>query len=186
MTNKIADYLFEMSMLKKIMHNGPQVAGVKRTDTVAEHVYRAAVIGYILGELEGVSGEKVASYVIFHDNPEARIGDHNKVAQKYIDNRTAEKKALADQLKNLPDKLSKKISKLWHDVENKKNKEALLAYEADLLETAFQAKEYADCGHPTISWIDNVKKHVKSKSAKMLLKEVYKTHFTGWWQGLKK
>ena len=186
MKNKITNYLFEIGMLKKVLHNGPQVAGVKRTDTVAEHVYRASVIGFILGELEGVSGEKVATHVIFHDNPESRIGDHNKIAQKYMDKEKAERSVLKDQLKNLPDKIAKKISKIWNDTENQGSKEALLAYEADLLETALQAKEYADCGHPTISWIDNVKKHLKSKSAKMILQEIYSTHFTDWWQSLKK
>lgn len=186
MKNKITNYLFEIGMLKKILHNGPQCAGVKRTDTVAEHVYRAAVIGYILGELEGLNGEKVASVVLFHDNPESRIGDHNKVAQRYIDRKKAEKVVLKDQIKNLPPKISKKIEKFWHDIETKSSKEAFLAYEADLLETALQAKEYADCGHPTLSWLDNVKKYVKSKSAKILLKEIYSTHFTDWWQGLKK
>jgi len=186
MKNKITNYLFEVGLLKKILHNGPQYAGVKRTDTVAEHVYRAAVIGYILGELEGLNGEKVASIVIFHDNPEARIGDHNKVAQRYIDRKKAEKIVLKDQMKSLPEKIAKKVEKLWNDIETKSSKAALLAYEADLLETALQAKEYADCGHPTLSWLDNVRKYLKSKSAKMILKEIETTHFTDWWQGLKK
>src|SRR4030042_5441367 len=114
MKNKVTNYFFEVGMLKKILHNGPQCAGVKRTDTVAEHVYRAAVIGYIMGELEGLNGEKVASIVLFHDNPESRIGDHNKVAQRYIDRKKAEKIVLKDQIKNLPPKIAKKVEKLWN------------------------------------------------------------------------
>ena len=81
-----------MNMLKRLFHNGPQVAGVKAPDTLAEHVYRAAVIGYILGEMEGKSGEKIAAMLLFHDNPEARIGDHNKIAQRYIETKKIENK----------------------------------------------------------------------------------------------
>ncbi|MBA4336690.1 hypothetical protein C0416_02850 [bacterium] len=186
MTNKgIINYFFELGMLKKIYHNGPQAAGVKQPDTVAEHIYRAAIIGFVLGEMEGISGEKVATIVLFHDNPESRIGDHNKIAQRYIGREDIEKKVLAEQIEQLPSSIAKKIENYWNKQVDKKTPEGLLAYEADLLETAVQAKEYIDIGYPTKGWITNVKKHLKSKSAKILLKQLEKTHFTDWWQGLK-
>lgn len=183
--NEIINYFFELGMLKKIYHNGPQAAGVKNPDTVAEHIYRAAVIGFVLGEMEGISGEKVAMIVLFHDNPESRIGDHNKIAQRYIDREKAEKKVFGDQINTLPSPIAKKIEKFWNKQVDKKSKEGLLAYEADLIETALQAKEYLDTGYPTKGWITNVKKNLKSKSAKALLKQLEKTNFTDWWQGLK-
>ncbi len=183
--NSVVNYLFELGMLKKIYHNGPQVAGVKQPDTVAGHIYRAAVIGFILGEMEGVSGEEVATIVLFHDNPESRIGDHNKIAQRYIDREKAEKAVLKDQLSELPSSIAKKIGNYWNKQVDKKTPEGILAYDADILETALQAKEYVDLGYPTKDWINNVKKHLKSKSAKELLKQIEKTHFTDWWQGLK-
>lgn len=183
--NNVVNYFFELGMLKKIYHNGPQAAGVKQPDTVAEHIYRAAVIGFVLGEMEGISGEKVSMIVLFHDNPESRIGDHNKIAQRYIEREKVEKKVLKDQVGSLPSSIGKKIEKYWNKQVDKKSKEGMLAYEADLLETAVQAKEYLDLGYPTKGWISNVKKKLKSKSAKKLLQELEKTNFTDWWQGLK-
>ncbi len=183
---EIINYFFELGVLKKIYHNGPQVAGVKEPDTVAEHVYRAAVIGYVLAEMEGVSGEKVATMLLFHDNPETRIGDHNKVAQRYINRKKAEKKVLKDQLKSLPSQIAKKIDKYWNEKENHKTKEGIIASDADLLETALQAKEYVDIGYPTKNWLSNVKKHLKTKSAKKLMAQLEKTRFTQWWKDLKK
>lgn len=182
----IINYLFEMNMLKRLFHNGPQVAGVKSPDTLAEHVYRAAMIGYILGEMEGRSGEKIATMLLFHDNPEARIGDHNKIAQHYIECTKVEKKVMKDQVASLPSPIAKKIEKYWEDKEGLKTKEGIIARDADLLETALQAKEYVDTGYPTKDWISNVKKHLKTKSAKKLMKQLEKTHFTDWWDGLKK
>ena len=182
----IINYFFELGVLKKFYHNGPQVAGVKQPDTIAEHVFRAAIIGYVLAEMEGLSGEKVASMLLFHDNPESRIGDHNKIAQRYINNNKAEKEVLKDQISLLPASLAKKIEKYWNDKEGQKNKEGVIACDADLLETAMQAKEYLDIGYPTKNWISNVRKHLKTKSAKKLMNELEKTHFTDWWEGLKK
>jgi len=183
---KIVNYFFELGMLKRIFHNGPQAAGVKEPDTVASHVYRAAVIGYILGEMEGVKGEKVASIVLFHDNPEARIGDHNKIAQRYIKRAEVEQEVLDDQTKLLPKSIGKKINKYWNDMEYGKTKEGIIAKDADHLETALQAKEYADIGYPTKTWVANVKKALKTKSAKKLLTELENTKFTDWWKNLKK
>lgn len=183
---KIINYFFELGMLKRIFHNGPQAAGVKHPDSVASHVYRAAVIGFVLGEMEGVKGEKIASMIVFHDNPEARVGDHNKIAQRYINSSEAELAALNDQTKSLPSSIGKKINKYWTEMENGKTKEAIIAKDADYLETALQAKEFADIGYPTKSWIANIKKSLKTSSAKKLLNELEKTHFTDWWKGLKK
>ncbi|MCD6109562.1 HD domain-containing protein [bacterium] len=182
---QIINYFFELGILKKFYHNGPQVAGVKHPDTIAEHIYRSSVIGFLLGEMEGLSGEKVAMIALFHDNPESRIGDHNKIAQRYMDREKIEKDVLKEQTAYLPSSIAKKIKNYWNQHAEKNSKEGLLAYEADLLETALQAKEYLDIGYPTKGWISNVKKKLKSKSAKKLLQELEKTNFTDWWQELK-
>jgi len=185
MEKQIINYFFELGILKKFYHNGPQVAGVKQPDTIAEHVYRASIIGFILGEMEGLNGEEIATITLFHDNPESRIGDHNKIAQRYIKTEKIERRILEEQTSGLPSSIAKKIRRYWSRHAEKTSKEGMLAYEADLLETALQAKEYMDLGYPTKGWITNVRKNLKSKSAKKLLKQLEKTNFTDWWQGLK-
>ncbi|MBU1446371.1 HD domain-containing protein [Patescibacteria group bacterium] len=182
----IVNYLFELGMLKKLFHNGPQVVGVNHPDTISEHCHRAAVIGFILGEMEGVNSEKVATMLIFHDGPEARIGDHNKIAQRYIDNVEIEKKVIEEQVVDLPKEIGEKIKNYWFSQENKDTPEGRVAYDADILETALQAKEYLDLGYGTEGWIENVKQNAKTESAKKLIAEIEKTKFTDWWKGLKK
>jgi 5'-deoxynucleotidase YfbR-like HD superfamily hydrolase len=182
----ITNYIFELGMLKRLFHNGPQVVGVNQPDTISEHCHRAAVLGFILAEMEGVNSEKVATMLIFHDGPEARIGDHNKIAQRYIDNVEAEKKAIEEQVMNLPESIAEKIKNYWFSQENKDTPEGKVAHDADLLETAFQAKEYLDLGYETEGWLENTKKNIKTESGKKLIAEIEKTKFTDWWQGLKK
>ncbi len=76
---------------------------------------------------------------------------------------------------------------MFLEYEDRTTKEGIVAKDADMLETAFQAKEYVDLGYKTCQdWIDNVEKCLKTKSAKTLLKEMKKIEFTDWWRGLKK
>jgi len=182
----VVNYLFELGMLKRLFHNGPQVVGVNQPDTISEHCHRAAVLGFILAEMEGVNSEKVATMLIFHDGPEARIGDHNKIAQRYVDNVAAEKAAITEQVMDLPKEIGEKIKNYWLSQENKDTPEGRVAYDADILETALQAKEYLDLGYATKGWLENVRRNVKTESGKKLIDEIEKTNFTDWWQGLKK
>lgn len=184
---KIVNFIFELSQLKRQVHSGFQLAGIKNPPTVAEHAARAAQIGYILAVMEGADPEKVVAMLVIHDNAEARVGDQNKVAARYYSVKKAESKAFADQLKNLGGEIEKKWKKYFYEFEERTTKEGIIARDADWLETAFQAKEYLDVGYKFVSnWIDNVEKALETKSAKMIIKEMKKTEFTDWWRGLKR
>ncbi len=183
-----ANFIFELNQLKRLKHNGFKLCGVKDPDSIAEHVMRAAQIGYILAVMEGIkSPEKVAAMVLIHDNGEIRIGDHHKVSARYFDTKAAEHHAFSDQLNQLGYAISEKWKKYFNEFENRNTKEGIVAKDADWLEQAFQAKEYADSGYESAKdWINNVEKALETKSAKLLLVEMKKIKFTDWWVGLKK
>lgn len=182
---KTTNYIFELGVLKKFRHSGTKMAGVVNPDSIAEHAYRTAVIGYILAEMEKANPEKTALICLLHDNAEARITDLHKVARRYIDSSKAEMKAYEEQTASLGD-IGKKFLGLFKEYEHAKTREGVIARDADMLETAFQAKEYLDQGYKACQdWIRNVEKCVKTKSAKKLLKEMKKVEFTDWWRGLK-
>jgi putative hydrolase of HD superfamily len=184
---KITNFIFELNHLKYQRHSGLQLAGAKNLDSVAEHAWRAAQIGYILAEFEGVNPEKVATMLVIHDNGEARTGDQNKVSARYFSTHTAEQSAFNDQLKSLTDSIAKKWKGYFNEFENRNTKEGVVAKDADWLEVAFQAKEYVDLGYKAAQdWINNVEKALETNSAKKILKEMKKSNFTDWWQGLKK
>lgn len=183
---KVCDYIFELNNLKKFRHCGTMFAGVKDPDSIAEHAYRTAVIGYILAKAEKANPEKVALICLLHDNAEARITDLHKVARRYIDPKKGEKAAYREQLQNLPGELSDLFMSNFLEYEDRTTKEGIVAKDADMLETAFQAKEHLDLGYKACQdWIDNVEKCIKTKTAKKILKAMKKKHFTDWWRGLK-
>ncbi len=184
---KLCDYIFELNTLKKFRHSGTKLAGVKEPDTIAEHAYRTAVIGYVLAKAEKANPDKTALICLMHDNAEARITDLHKVARRYIDAKKPEKTAYKEQLQNLPKEIGDLFWKNFLEYEDQTSKEGIIARDADMLETAFQAKEYLDLGYKACQdWISNVEKCVKTGTAKKLLKAMKKKQFTDWWRGLKK
>lgn len=94
MVKKIVKFFFELGQLWKIKHAGWYVAGVKDPESVAEHVWRASEIGYVLACLEGVNPDKTAVMVLFHDNGEARVLDRHRVANRYVSAKEGEIKRL--------------------------------------------------------------------------------------------
>lgn len=182
----IAKFFYELGQLKKIKRSGWWIANIKDPETVAEHSFRAIMVGRILAELEGADINKVTTMLLFHDIPETRINDIHKIGSRYIDNKKAEELAVKDQVKDLPSSIAKEMLALYEESAEKKTKEAIIAKDADLLECAITAKEYIELGYKDCQdWINNVEKRLKSKTAKDILELVKKTPSNSWWQGLK-
>lgn len=180
-------FFFELGQMWRVKHAGWSCAGVSDAESIAEHSHRAAEIGFVLATLEGCSPEKTTLMVLIHDNGEARVNDTHRVANRYIDMKKAESNAAKEQFDRLPEKASKLFHKLYQEFEERKTKEAVCAKDADYLEQAITAKEYIDLGYKGCQdWIDNIKKALKTSSAKKLILEIEKTDFNEWWKGLKK
>ncbi len=181
------NYIFEAGMLKKVARSGWWTEGIKNPETVAEHSYRAAIVGFIIAKMEKLSDEeasRICSALVFHDVHETRLLDLNKLTERYIENKKdLEKQIEKDQIGKLPKELKSSISLLFTLSE----KEKQILYDADILECAFQAKEYSETGYPnTGKWLDNQIKRIKTESAKKLLEQVKKQSFRQWMNGLKK
>lgn len=179
-------FLFEVGQLKKVKRSGWWLIGVDLPESVADHSFRCAVIGYFLAKLENANPYKVAIMCLFHDIHEARINDLHRVGQRYIDFGTAEKKAFNEQTESLSDELGSEIKPLLELFGNKNNVEGTLAKDADILECALQAREYQHEGFVGADdWLKNAKGTLISKSAQKLLRLIEKANPDEWWKLLK-
>lgn len=184
---KITDFFFELGMIKRQKHNGAAIAGVRNPDSLADHTARAAIIAYILAEMEGADSEKTAMMCLIHDLPEMRIGDHHKVSARYLNTKEAEEKVFLEQIENLPKEVQKKWRAYYGQKIKRGTKEGIIAQDADWLEMAVSAREFVVLGYGGMqNWIDNVEKAVETKSAKRLIKIIKKADPNDWWKGLKK
>jgi putative hydrolase of HD superfamily len=181
------DFLFELGQLKRVKRSGWWLLGIKEPESVAEHSFRAAALGYLLALEEGVDDRAVTLMCLFNDMHEARINDLHKVGHRYIDFKKAESLAFHEQTERMPKKAAAELKSFHDQLQSQETRESIVARDADLLECALQAREYIVDGHPDAEdWIRNIEKLLVTKSAKNLMSEIKVSDPNKWWKGLKK
>ncbi len=131
--------------LKRIKRTGWVIRGIPEPESVAEHSFRAALLGYFLAMERGLDAYKVVGMLLIHDLAESLIGDITPEGEKFMDKLKAEEMAIkyiAEQVEN------DDIYLLWFEFNYGESEEAKLAREADKGEMAYQAKEYHSLGFP--------------------------------------
>jgi putative hydrolase of HD superfamily len=182
---KIAHFLFEAGNLKRVQRSGWWLAGIRSPESVAEHSFRTAVIGYVLACLEGGSPERTASLCLFHDFAESRTSDLNPVAKRYVGPKVGCSDILTEISKSLPDSVGTPFGRLAEELSKKESLEWSLAKDADLLECALQAREYECLGVSAApTWIASMQARLTSPSAKQLLLECSAMEPSEWWRVL--
>ena len=173
----------EAGLLKKVKRSGWWVAGIKDPESVAEHSFRCAVIGYYLAHLEGADPFKVVTMALFNDIHEARINDLHKMGHFYIDFKAAEKKVFEDQVRNLDDRIKRHLQVVRREYDEQRTKEGIVARDADILECLLQAKEYYDNGYlKAKKFFKKAPDHLKTKSARRFWQLIKRWHSGTWWE----
>jgi putative hydrolase of HD superfamily len=178
----IVEFIFEAGALKSVPRSGWAVLGIKHPESVADHCFRCAVIGYVIACLEGASVQRVLMMTLFNDIHEARITDLHKMAQHYVDARAAEDKSFDDQVRSLPDGIREELSGVHSEYRAQESKESIVARDSDILECLIQAKEYHAHGHKSAAlFMKEAPSHLKTDSAKSLWKLAQTMDSNEWW-----
>ena len=174
----IANFLFEVGMLKKTPRTGFRFLG-SGCESVAEHILRTTFIGYALSKLEpDVDELKVFKMCLVHDLPEARTGDMNYMYKKYVT--VHEEKAVNELTEALF--FGDEIKSVIHEFNERKTKESLLAHDADQLSLILQLKEYEDLGNKySKEWIEFASRRLLTETAKKLAESIISTDSSHWW-----
>jgi putative hydrolase of HD superfamily len=164
----VTRFIYESGHLKHSKRQGWWQAGIKDPETVAEHSFRVAVIGYVLALMEDADPALTAATCLFHDIIETRLGDIPNVAKHYTAPEEPETVA-ADQVMGMPATLADSIKQLVRSYTEQESKEAILARDADKLECLLQAREYQSHGYQNVEpWITSNLAKLKSESARAL------------------
>lgn len=175
---KIINFFFELGMLKKTPRSGFQFLGSGR-ESVADHSFRVAMIGFTLARLAGnVDPFKIVSLCLFHDIPEARTGDMNYVNKRYVT--VDEKGAISDLADSLP--FGDEVKALLREYRDEQTEESLLVHDADQLDLILELKEQNDLGNTyAAKWIHFAQQRLRTQIAKDMAEEILKTDSTDWW-----
>jgi len=174
----LANFLFEVGMLKRTPRTGFQFLG-SGTESVAEHIFRTAMIGYTLARIDGqVDVGRVVQICLFHDIPEARMGDLNYMNKKYV--KADEQKAVEDLARTLP--FGDDYRDMLAEFAAGESREAELAHDADQLEMILALKEYRDLGNRNADeWYPFAVRRLKTDIAKQLTETIWSTDSSKWW-----
>ena len=179
---KYANFLFEAGVLARTPRAGFRHLGSWR-QSVAEHLFRTAYVGFTLANLEKEAGEnidigKVLECCLFHDFGEARALDLDYISQKY--SQSDELRAIQDAVKDLP--FGQRIIDAFSETETRSTPEGAIAKDADQLELLLTLKEIMDNGNKqAVDWIGPTMQRFKTNSAKLLADEILKTSSDDWW-----
>ena len=183
----INNFLAEAGLLKRVKRSGWWVVGISDGETVAEHSFRCAMIGYFLAHQEKVDPYKVLVMTLFNDIHEARINDLHKMGHYYIDFKSAEKKAFKDQIRFLDKRIKSELENLRLAYDNQNTKAAIVARDADILECLLQAKEYFDQGYRMArSFFYKAPAYLKTRSARRLWEDLKRWDSRFWWKNITK
>lgn len=174
----IVDFLFEVGILKKTPRSGYQFLGTGN-ESVAEHSFRVAVIGYLLAKNEPEADlQKVVLMCLFHDFHEARTGDHNYVNKRYVT--VDEDKAVNDLARKLS--FGREMVSLINEFNKKETLEAQLSQDADQLDFILELKRQKDLGNISAAeWLKYSIKRLITDFAKKLADEIVTTDSSDWW-----
>ncbi|MBU4304070.1 MAG: HD domain-containing protein [Candidatus Omnitrophica bacterium] len=179
----LLDFIAEAGLLKNVKRSGWWVVGIKNPESVAEHCFRCAVLGYVLAMMENAEPQAVTLMCLFNDIHEARINDAHKMASCYLNYDEAEEKAFRDQIKALPKQMRGQLGQRRTDYTKQETKESIIARDADILECLLQAKEYYEQGYPQAKlFFQKAPKFLKTKSAASLWKSAKRWKSSDWWQ----
>jgi putative hydrolase of HD superfamily len=174
----IINFFFELGMLKKTPRSGFQFLG-SGSESVAEHVFRVATIGFTMARLDKEADAfTVVRMCLFHDIPESRTGDMNYVNKHYVDVR--EDQVVKDLAKTLP--FGDELQGLLEEFAKGESREAQLARDADQLDLILELKEHQDLGNSYAKdWIHFALKRLKTDLGKRLAAQILETDSTAWW-----
>lgn len=175
---QLIHFLFEVGMLKKTPRTGYQFLGTGR-ESVAEHSFRTAIIGYTLAKAHPQADiQKIVCMCLFHDLHEARTGDHNYVNKQYV--RVDEEKAVADLAKHLA--FGDEIVSLTDEFNRAESLEARLARDADQLDLMLALKGQLDVGNRyAAEWLHYARQRLVTDTARQMADEILKTDSADWW-----
>ncbi len=164
-------------MLRKTPRTGYQFLG-SGAENVAEHSFRAALIGWALAHKAGANPEHTAMLCLIHDFHEARTGDFNYVNSMY--NTSDRERAVTDAVAGTG--LEGAFLPLWREQETGQTPEAQLAHDADQIDLICNLVEERNLGNAyAAKWLESALLRLRTPEGKALAETLVGTDHTDWW-----
>ncbi|PIK40049.1 putative HD domain-containing protein 2 isoform 1 [Apostichopus japonicus] len=142
-TCNILQFIHITGKLKDTQRTGWVENGVCEPESVADHMYRMAVMTMLITNKEGLNKERCMKLAIVHDLAEAIVGDVSP-SQGISDEEKhrQEKDAITKMTSLLPKEIGLEICQLYEEYEARQTNEAKFVKDLDMFDMIAQAHEY--------------------------------------------
>eukprot|EP00252_Welwitschia_mirabilis_P001601 TRINITY_DN114_c0_g1_i1.p1 TRINITY_DN114_c0_g1~~TRINITY_DN114_c0_g1_i1.p1 ORF type:complete len:276 (+),score=67.89 TRINITY_DN114_c0_g1_i1:329-1156(+) len=138
------DFLTLCRFLKTTKRKGWVIRGIQNAESIADHMYRMALMAVIVNEVPGVNRERCVKMALIHDIAEALVGDITPSDGISKEEKSRKERKALDEICSLLGEGDKadEIKDIWNDYENNASLEAKLVKDFDKVELILQALEY--------------------------------------------
>lgn len=143
-SSSVIDFLTLCHRLKTTKRKGWVNHGIKGAESIADHMYRMALMALISNDVPGLSRERCIKIALVHDIAEAIVGDITPSdGVPKAEKSRMEQEALNQMCEVLGGGMrADEIKELWEEYENNSSLEANLVKDFDKVEMILQALEY--------------------------------------------
>ena len=161
---RILDFSEKMERLKSVQRKGWIRAGVRESESVADHSYACAMLAMIVGDLLGLDTELLIRMALLHDLPESVTGDLTPRQKKKLGIRAGmlEKQAAINAIAPLPSKMRRKYLALTENYRRQHSEESRLLKDLDKIEMSIQAIRYIREGYAAKNMVKFLKSAEKN------------------------
>ncbi|OQV17457.1 putative HD domain-containing protein 2 [Hypsibius exemplaris] len=148
----VLEFMLIIGNLKKNKRTGWVIRDVPAPESVADHMYRMAILAMLLEEKSQENGNAAAKIIdktrcikvaLVHDMCEAIVGDITPYCGVSVeDKHRQEKEAMISMCQNLKKEVADEILSLYEEYENQVTVEAQTVKDLDRFEMILQAYEY--------------------------------------------
>lgn len=138
------DFLTLCHRLKTTKRKGWINQGIDGPESIADHMYRMALMALIADDLPGLDRERCIKIAIVHDIAEAIVGDITPADGVPKEEKSRREQAALDEMCQVlgGGMRAEEIKELWAEYENNSSLEANLVKDFDKVELILQALEY--------------------------------------------
>jgi len=145
--------------------------GMERPESVADHSYATAMLVMARSDEEGLDTALALRMALLHDLAESETGDLVPGSVPAGQKRRAEGAAVEKILAHLPPRAARLCAEAWDGYARRTCREAELVREADKLDMAVQASEYARPGLDVGPFLESARSAVRDPALQEILAE---------------
>ena len=140
----ILKFASTVGKLKKVKRSGWVKWKVPNSESIADHIFRVAVLTMVLAPKKGLNKDKAVKMALVHDLGESIVGDLILVGKftnvKAIDKTNKELAGIKELFSSIDS--PQEYQQLFQEYEETKTPEAKFVKQIDILEMLLQAAEY--------------------------------------------